>query len=104
MPMTQEKGGGYKWYVLSMLTIVYIFNFVDRQLLVILSEPIKDELGLQDWQLGLLTGLAFAALYVTLGIPIARYADKNNRKNVVSASLAIWSLSLIHISEPTRPY
>ena len=89
--MSAEKGGGYKWYVLTMLTIVYIFNFVDRQLLVILSEPIKEELGLQDWQLGLLTGLAFAALYVVLGLPIARYADNNNRKNVVAASLAIWS-------------
>lgn len=90
--MTSNQGtGSYKWYVLTMLTLVYVFNFIDRQILVILSEPIKAELNLEDWQLGLLTGLAFAALYVTLGIPIARYADNNNRKNVVAWSLAIWS-------------
>ncbi|MGB5315270.1 MAG: MFS transporter [Robiginitalea sp.] len=80
-----------KWVVLALLTLVYTFSFIDRQLLVILAEPVKADLGLSDTQLGLLTGLAFAALYVTLGLPIARLADKGNRKNVVSASLAIWS-------------
>ena len=81
----------YRRYVLFVLTGVYAFNFIDRQVLVILQEPIKADLGLSDTQLGLLTGLAFAALYVTLGLPIARYADKNNRKNVVSVSLVVWS-------------
>lgn len=81
----------YKWYVLSILTIVYAFNFIDRQILVILQEPIKAELGLTDTQLGLLTGLAFAALYVILGIPIARLADRSNRKNIIVVSMAIWS-------------
>ena len=81
----------YRRYVLFILTGVYAFNFIDRQVLVILQEPIKAELGLSDTQLGLLTGLAFAALYVVLGLPIARYADKNNRKNVVSISLIVWS-------------
>ena len=80
-----------KWVVLALLTLVYTFSFIDRQLLVILAEPVKADLDLSDTQLGLLTGLAFAALYVTLGLPIARLADKGNRKNVVSASLAIWS-------------
>ncbi len=89
--MSITPSGRYKWYVLIMLTIMYMFNFMDRQILVILQEPIKAELGLSDTQLGLLTGLAFAALYVTLGIPIARYADLNNRKNVVAISLAVWS-------------
>ena len=89
--MKKQDSSSYKWYVLTILTIVYTFNFIDRQILVILQEPIKAELGLSDTQLGLLTGLAFAALYVILGIPIARYADLNNRKNVVAASLAVWS-------------
>ena len=89
--MSTPATGRYKWYVLIMLTIMYTFNFIDRQILVILQEPIKAELGLSDTQLGLLTGLAFAALYVVLGIPIARYADLNNRKNVVALSLAVWS-------------
>jgi len=89
--MTKDTSGGYKWVVLGMLTLVYTFNFIDRQIIVILAEPIKGELNLTDTDLGWLTGLAFAALYVILGIPIARYADKNNRKNVIVASLAIWS-------------
>ncbi len=82
----------YKWIVLATLTIVYVFNFIDRQVLVILQEPIKAELNLSDTQLGLLTGLTFAALYVILGIPIARLADKGNRKNIIVVSLALWSL------------
>ncbi|MEE9371506.1 MAG: MFS transporter [Saprospiraceae bacterium] len=81
----------YKKYVLLLLTGVYTFNFIDRQLLVILQESIKAELGLSDTQLGLLTGLVFALFYVILGIPIARWADKSNRKNIIAGSLAIWS-------------
>ncbi|WP_276390389.1 spinster family MFS transporter [Eudoraea chungangensis] len=80
-----------KWYVLFILTLVYTFSFIDRQILVILSEPIKSELGLSDTQLGLLTGLAFAALYVILGLPIARIADKGNRKNIIVISISLWS-------------
>lgn len=86
-----KKRNQNKWFVLAMLTLVYVFSFIDRQILVILAEPIKADLGLSDTQLGLLTGLAFAALYVTLGLPIARFADRGNRKNVVVVSLAIWS-------------
>jgi len=82
---------GYKKYVLYVLTGVYIFNFIDRQILVILQESIKADLNLSDTQLGLLTGLAFALFYVTLGIPIARLADKTNRKKIIAWSLAIWS-------------
>ena len=87
-PLFSEK---YKWYVLGMLTLVGTLNFFDRQLIVILQEPIKAELGLSDTQLGLMTGLAFAVFYCLVGIPIARYADRNNRRNVVSISLAVWS-------------
>lgn len=82
----------YKGYVLLVLTGVYTFNFIDRQILVILQESIKADLGLSDTQLGLLTGLTFALFYVTLGIPIARFADRSNRRNIVAWSLAIWSL------------
>lgn len=72
--------------------VVYIFNFIDRQILVILQESIKAELGLSDKQLGLLSGFSFAVFYVICGIPIARWADRYNRVNIVSASLALWSL------------
>lgn len=79
------------WYALGLLTIVYTFNFIDRQLLAILQESIKAELSLSDSQLGLLTGFAFAIFYVTAGIPIARWADRSNRRNIVALSLFIWS-------------
>jgi len=75
--------GNYKWFILTMLTVVYVFNFADRQILVILQESIKKDLKLSDTQLGLLTGLGFALLYTTLGIPIAKLADKYNRKNIL---------------------
>lgn len=76
------------------LLIVYILNFLDRQILNILAEPIKAELHLSDTQLGLLAGPAFAVFYAVLGIPIARYADRasTNRVSLISVSLAIWSL------------
>jgi MFS family permease len=86
------KTTGYRNYVLAMLTFVYVLNFVDRQLLVILQESIKKELHLSDTQLGLLSGFTFAIFYVTLGIPIARIADKRNRRNTVAASLGLWSI------------
>src|SRR6202000_2738590 len=82
----------YRNYVLGMLTLVYVFNFVDRQVLVILQESIKKDLHLSDTQLALLSGFSFAVFYVTLGIPIARLADKTNRRNTVAVSLGIWSI------------
>jgi len=83
--------GGYRKYVLLALTGVYIFNFIDRQILVILQESIKAELDLSDTQLGLLTGFAFAIFYVTLGLPVARLADRSNRRNIITIALTIWS-------------
>jgi predicted MFS family arabinose efflux permease len=79
------------YYALVILTIVYSFNFIDRQLLAILQEAIKADLLLSDSQLGLLTGFAFAAFYVTAGIPIARWADRGNRRDIVALSLFVWS-------------
>ena len=87
-----EATSTYRNYVLVMLTLVYVFNFVDRQLLVILQESIKKELQLSDTQLGMLSGFTFAIFYVTMGIPIARFADKRNRRNIVAVSLGLWSL------------
>jgi predicted MFS family arabinose efflux permease len=78
-------------YALVMLTIAYAFNFIDRQILVILQEPIKLEMGLRDWQLGLLSGFAFALVYVTAGIPIAYWADRGNRKNIIALAITVWS-------------
>ncbi|SNS54828.1 spinster family MFS transporter [Sphingopyxis indica] len=79
--------------MLWILLIVYIFNFLDRQIVNILAEPIKDSLKLSDTELGLLAGPAFAVFYALLGIPIARYADKEgtNRVRLIAGALAIWS-------------
>ena len=83
---------GYTKYVLGMLVVVYVFNFIDRQILNILAPLIKADLGISNTQIGLLTGLAFGIFYATLGIPIARLADKYSRVNIISICLAIWSL------------
>ena len=83
---------GYTHYVLGVLVMVYVFNFVDRQILAILAESIKTDLDLSDTQLGLLSGVAFGIFYATLGIPIARLADRYSRVNIISICLAIWSL------------
>ncbi len=79
--------------MLFALLLVYILNFLDRQIVNILAEPIKRDLGLSDTQLGLLAGPAFAVFYAILGIPIARYADKagTNRVWLISLCLAVWS-------------
>ncbi|MGC6471404.1 MAG: spinster family MFS transporter [Parvibaculales bacterium] len=79
-------------YALGVLVAVYTFNFIDRQILSILIEPVKADLGLSDTAMGLLTGFAFAAFYVTLGIPIARFADRANRRNLIAGAISIWSL------------
>jgi len=81
----------YRRYVLFLLTMVYALNFVDRQILVILSESIKADMDLSDSQLGLLTGFAFAIFYVSVGIPIARWADRGNRRNIVALAITVWS-------------
>ena len=80
-----------RYYALGLLTLVYTFNFVDRQLLAILQESIKADLLLSDSQLGLLTGFAFAVFYVLAGIPIARWADRSNRKNIIALAIGCWS-------------
>ncbi len=94
-PQQDEQTGiparGTAWFVLIILTIVYTFNFIDRQILVILQEPIKAELKLSDAQLGLLSGFSFALVYVIAGIPIAWLADRGNRRNIIALSLAVWS-------------
>ncbi len=82
----------YRRYVLGLLAVVYVFNFMDRTILIILLQPIKDELLLSDTQLGLLSGIAFALFYVTLGVPIARLADRYNRVNIIAFSIFLWSL------------
>ena len=77
--------------VLALLLLAYIFNFLDRQILGILAQPIKADLQLSDTQFGAIGGLAFALLYSALGVPLAYLADKTSRSAVVAASLGVWS-------------
>ena len=86
-----NKSNSLRNYVLGILVVVYTFNFIDRQILSILLESIKLDLKLSDTSLGLLTGFAFALFYATLGIPIAKYADYGNRRNLISIAIAVWS-------------
>ncbi|MBL4870432.1 MAG: MFS transporter [Robiginitomaculum sp.] len=87
--MTENKN--YRKLVLLLLTIVYGFNFIDRQIVGILAPFIQEDLGLTNTQIGLLTGLLFAAFYTIIAIPIAWLADRYNRVNIVSTALAVWS-------------
>ncbi|MEM8985845.1 MAG: MFS transporter [Pseudomonadota bacterium] len=80
-----------RYYVLFVLYIIYALNFLDRQILSILFEPMKADLQLSDTQLGFLSGLAFAMFYATFGIPVARLADRRSRRNIIGISLALWS-------------
>jgi MFS family permease len=78
--------------VLAMLLLVYSFNFLDRQILSILAQPVQRDLGLDDEQMGMLGGLAFAILYSTLAIPLALIADRTSRSRVITLSLCVWSV------------
>ena len=77
--------------VLAMLLLVYVFNFIDRQILAILAAPIQADLGLSDGEMGLLGGLAFALLYSTMAVPLAALADRTSRSWVITVSLLAWS-------------
>ncbi len=90
-PLIAPVSTAYRRYALWILLIIYTLNFLDRQVVNILAEPIKQELGLADWQLGMMTGLAFAIFYTILGIPIARLAERKNRPVIIGVSVAAWS-------------
>jgi len=89
---SEQKIGIYPYYVVGVLTLITMMNFVDRSLIAILSPAIKEDLGLADWQLGALKGIAFAVLYALLAIPIAQFADRTSRIGVVGAAVTGWSI------------
>ncbi|MDG1234087.1 MAG: MFS transporter [Pseudomonadales bacterium] len=103
MSQTEEEKAlsitpSYRSYALALFLLVYIINFVDRQIFSILIEPIRLEIHLSDTQLGLLGGIAFAIFYTFAGIPIARWADVGVRKNIVALALVIWSVMTMFTS------
>lgn len=82
-------------YVLGLLTAIYTLNFIDRNLVILLLEPIKIDLRLSDTQLGFLTGIAFGLFYAVLGIPIARLADRGDRVTIASVAIGLWGLTVM---------
>ncbi len=84
--------GAAGWTALGILVTVYMINFMDRQLFAVLQEQIRADLGLEDWQLGLLGGTMFAVFYATMGLPIAWLADRTHRVRLIGAACAVWSV------------
>lgn len=89
--LAKEKWSPYQKYIIFLLLIVYTINFIDRQIIAILSPLIKTDLNLTDTQLGLLKGIAFALIYGLASFPIAWLADRKNRVTIISLSIAFWS-------------
>ncbi|MEJ2533992.1 MAG: MFS transporter, partial [Gammaproteobacteria bacterium] len=83
------------WYMVILLTVAYVFSFVDRYVLGLLIEPVKADLGLTDTQIGLLLGPAFAIFYATMGLPLGWLADKRRRTWIVAAGVALWSAATV---------
>jgi MFS family permease len=80
---------------LLLLALVYIFSFIDRQVIAVLIEPIKRDFGASDTEMGLLSGLAFGLLYAAMGVPVGRLADRFNRRNIVAICCGLWSLATL---------
>ncbi len=91
-PETEQVNSRYARYVLGVLIVVYIFNFIDRQIISILAEEIKADLAIGDAEIGFLYGTAFAVFYAVFGIPLGKLADVWNRKNLIAIGLSFWSL------------
>ena len=85
------SSAGYAFYVVALLTLINITASIDRRVVNVVAEPIRVELHLADWQIGMMTGLAFAIFYAALGFPIARLTDRGDRRLIITGSLAIWS-------------
>ncbi|TFG82048.1 MAG: MFS transporter [Chromatiales bacterium] len=83
---------GLAWYVVAILVIAFIFSFIDRIIIAMLVEPLKQDLGLSDTQIGWLQGLAFAVFYATVGLPIGRMADRFSRRAIIGWGIFLWSL------------
>ena len=83
----------YPWYVVVILLLAMVVSFIDRQVITLLVAPIRADLGISDTQMSLLMGFAFAIFYVTMGVPIARLADRYSRRTIIAAGIFLWSLA-----------
>lgn len=85
----------YAWYVVGVLTLAYVFSFIDRQILSLLVGPIERDLGISDTQMSLLMGFSFAVFYTLFGIPLGRLADARSRRVIIAVGIAAWSLMTV---------
>src|SRR5271155_6255040 len=81
----------YAWYVVGVLTLVYVFSFLDRQIFSLIVAPLRRDLHISDTQVSLLQGFSFALFYTFCGIPLGRMADKYSRRGIIAAGLVAWS-------------
>lgn len=94
-PSRSPPSPGSAWYALGLLMMVFVFSFIDRQILSLLVGPIRRDLGVSDTQVSLLLGPAFAVVYVAMGFPFGRLADTHNRRNLVVVGFVIWSAATL---------
>ncbi len=90
---TPESQFVYPWYVVVVLMLAMVVSFIDRQVITLLVAPIRADLGIGDTQMSLLMGFAFAIFYVTMGVPIARLADRYSRRTIIAVGIFLWSLA-----------
>jgi MFS family permease len=83
---------GYSWYVVGILTVAYVFSFIDRQILNLLVGPIRRDLQISDTEMSLLMGFSFAVFYTFFGIPLGRLADTRSRRALITGGIVLWSL------------
>jgi MFS family permease len=88
----ESHTSAYGWYVVCVLTLAYVVSFLDRQILALMVEPIKHDLGLTDTQMSLLMGLAFGIFYTLMGVPLGRLADRTSRRALIATGVGVWCL------------
>jgi len=96
-PVTTDEEDAYPrpalaWYMVGVLTVIYVFSFIDRQILALIVEPIKRDLQISDFQISLLMGFSFVFFYTLFGIPLGRLADSKSRRTIIAVGCALWSL------------
>jgi MFS family permease len=92
-PWHPATGAARAWWTVALLSFLYVFSFIDRLVLALLVAPLRSDLGLNDLQLGLLFGPAFGLFYATLGLPLARFADRGNRRRLVIVGVMLWGIA-----------
>src|SRR3954463_14305286 len=103
MPAPGRAESRYAWYVVAVLTLANVSGFLDRQVLSLLVPSIEQDLGISDTQMSYLIGLSFSLFYTLVGFPVARWADRGSRRNIMAGGIALWSV-MTTLSGVARTY